>query len=125
MPNILDIVATIIATALIVVLVADNIRFRIKHRDALMSIVQAEIDKMAILSKLDESVKENEITKSDGFVRFLSESRDAAFSYIESAQEDLSIFIEKSDHIFKNIADKDAQAAYEKIKELLPKAPNS
>lgn len=125
MPNILDIIATIIATALIVVLVADNIRFRIKHRNALMSIVQAEIDKMAILSKLDESVKENEITKSDGFVRFLSESRDAAFSYIESAQEDLSIFIEKSDHIFKNIADKDAQAAYEKIKELLPKAPNS
>lgn len=125
MPNILDIIATIIATALIVVLVADNIRFRIKHRDALMSIVQAEIDKMAILSKLDESVKENEITKSDGFVRFLSESRDAAFSYIESAQEDLSIFIEKSDHIFKNIADRDAQAAYEKIKELLPKAPNS
>lgn len=125
MPNILDIIATIIAIALIVVLVADNIRFRIKHRNALMSIVQAEIDKMAILSKLDESVKENEITKSDGFVRFLSESRDAAFSYIESAQEDLSIFIEKSDHIFKNIADKDAQAAYEKIKELLPKAPNS
>lgn len=125
MPNILDIIATIITTALIVVLVADNIRIRIKHKNALMSVVQAEIDKMAIMSKLDESIKENEITKSDGFVRFLSESRDAAFTYIESAQEELSNFIEKSDHIFLNVADKDAQAAYARLKELLPKIPNS
>lgn len=125
MPNVLDILAVMISTALIAVLVADNIRIRIKHKNALMSIVQAEIDKMAVLAKLDETIKENEITKSDGFVRFLSESRDVAFSYIETVQEELANFVNKSEHIFDNLADKESKASYERLKDLLPKAPSS
>lgn len=120
MPNLFDVLALIVIAIIISVLVVDNFRIRHKYKKSLMAMVQLEIDKMAVIDTLEKSVKENELTRSDGFIRFLSESRDAAFEYIESAQQDISDFIAKADPVFSKVADEEAIKAYKKIKELLP-----
>jgi len=123
MPNLLDVIAVVVIAFVILVLLVDNIRFRSKYKKGLTKIVQLEIDKMAVLSTLDQAIKENEINKSEGFVRFLSESRDAAFEYIESAQAGISEFVDKADVVFEKSTDHELTNAYQKLKSLLPNKP--
>lgn len=55
--------------------------------------LQEVSDKNAILQKLSEMVNEKQnydIEKTDGFIRFVSESRDWAFKYIEDVQDSIS-----------------------------------
>lgn len=125
MPNAIDIFAVVVVAVVISILIFDNVRIRSKSRNIATMLIQAEIDKMAIKDMLDKSIKENEITKSDGFIRFLSESRDAAFEYIESAQGTIEEFVNQSEDVINSFADSDTKILYHKLKSLLPKTPNS
>lgn len=60
-----------------------------KSRKLLHRAAQAEMDKFFILAKLDNLIQTSDnksIEESDGFVKFLSESRESAFEYIEDIQ---------------------------------------
>jgi hypothetical protein len=83
----------------------------------------------------DETLKTEETVHKENFLKFISESRDWAFEYIETVQEGLSTFIDAVEHdinyfneygqvISMNRPDYDAMkrisAAYKELKKLLP-----
>jgi hypothetical protein len=57
--------------------------------------LKAEVEKAVVLDKLAEAMKELEtkaIEESDGFLKFVSDSREWAFKYIEDLQSALEEF---------------------------------
>jgi hypothetical protein len=115
-------------------LVIDNILVRIKNRFLVSKITQAEIDLITTMSNMKE-ILQREAEKSesnDGFLKFVSDSRDWAFSYIEEAQAAVQQFknsveaiivsyqvdstVPLTDKEMKQIAD-----AYNELVKVLPK----
>ena len=100
-------------------LVFDSIRLRIKNHGLRKDLTQEIIDKMIIAKELERKLVEDESKKleqSEGFVRFISESRDWAFQYIEDFQAvlleyDLALSVD--DAVALN-------AAYKKLIDMLP-----
>jgi hypothetical protein len=56
--------------------------------------LQAELDKLALYVKIEELQKEASLSTqgNDGFLKFVSQSRDWAFGYIEEAQTAIKDF---------------------------------
>lgn len=123
MDNIFDLLAAVIVAIVVSVLIIDGARTRLKNKKLVVALAQSEIDKMAVKSQLDQTIKEYNLVQSEGFIKFLSESRDAAFEYIESAQEIIKDLSSKADYLFIEFADSETKAAYRKLKELLPNNP--
>jgi hypothetical protein len=91
-------IALIVMSAVITTLVIDNIVIRIKRRRVASQVLQLALDKVALLNeigKLTEQTQSKEIEQTDGFLKFVSESRDWAFSYIEEVQDALKAFDKK------------------------------
>jgi len=91
----------VIETILIAVLcVLGIILFGMLIRQRLISkalaerLVQAFIDNEEIAEKIEAKHLDKNIEQTEGFVRFLSESRDWAFEYIETVQNGLNKFVE-------------------------------
>ncbi len=66
-----------------------------KLRRVTRTSVQSQIDNFILLSELDKMVQEKDtksIEQSDGFLKFVSESRDWAFDYIEDVQQALRAY---------------------------------
>jgi hypothetical protein len=91
-----------------------------------------------LLKKIDDLYKqqsEKELENTDGFIKFISESRDWAFQYIEDVQQNLAEFdkelapiIEWSNTYGNTLGDnihqdklKQISEAYKKLQSLLPK----
>jgi pantothenate synthetase len=83
---------------IIVVLLINNLAIRSKNRRLSADIIQIALDKSIISKKLKEELdkKDSEsIEKSEGFLKFISQSRDWAFDYIEQVQAALLEFKNK------------------------------
>jgi adenylate kinase family enzyme len=96
--SIISLVAFIVFLAGLLTSVYVSIRFRNKYVKAHERYIQALVDKNAIEKKLQEFIQEKsnkDLEKTDGFVKFISESRDWAFEYIEQTQSVLTEFVEK------------------------------
>ena len=94
----LDLVATIFFAAISLLLIISNIRLRARNKKIVLRLAQESIDKNIIIEKMSEEIKSKEnssIEKTDGFLKFISESRDWAFQYIEDVQEALAVFRDK------------------------------
>jgi hypothetical protein len=117
------------------VLVFRNISLSIKVSSMTKTLLQSEIDKNILAEKLFESSARNIIKKdesSEAFLKFVSDSRDWAYSYIESVQEEINSFITlvgpdieyldsyKPPIISEEVTDR-LIVGYKKIKDLLPK----
>ena len=88
-------------------------------------LLQSIVDKMEVLKKLGEEIdKTSALDHNEAFIKFLSQSREWAFGYIEDAQEKLIRF----DAVFESaMSSKDPskqlnklKTAYKEIKTLLP-----
>lgn len=78
------------------VLIINNIRFSLKLSSASQKLIQAHIDNTILAEKLFETsariiVKKE--TDSDAFLKFVSDSRDWAYQYIDEVQEGLNKFV--------------------------------
>jgi hypothetical protein len=83
---------------IIVILLINNLAIRSKNRRLSTDIIQIALDKSIISKKLKEELdkKDSEsIEKSEGFLKFISQSRDWAFDYIEQVQAALVEFKNK------------------------------
>jgi hypothetical protein len=92
---ILDIVAPGVLLLVIVILLINNLSIRSKNRKLSSEVIQIALDKAAISERLRQELdtKESEsIEKSEGFLKFISQSRDWAFDYIEEVQAALLKF---------------------------------
>ena len=58
--------------------------------------LQLAIDKSELLKKLEESLvikADAKVTENEGFLNFISQSRDWAYEYIENVQENIANFV--------------------------------
>jgi len=127
------------ATSLLIVsyLIYVSVRLRVERKKIFALYVQSELDKHAIYLELQKAVEENkthEIVNSDGFLKFISDSRDWAFEYIEQTQQALIDFDKAVSPIFEwsktygivleNVHSEQIEKislAYDKLKEVLPR----
>jgi hypothetical protein len=99
----------------------------LRNRRLTVRAAQADIDRLAVYVQTQELLKNEaaRIDNSDGFVKFMSKSRDWAFEYIETVQDDLLNLKELFDEIGvapKTVAQaNDLNARIEKVLNNLPK----
>ena len=94
------------------------VKEKIAHKKNLSLLVQSIMDKEELLKKFEEFVNDQNIKavqETDGFVKFISQSREWAFEYIENVQKAIQVLSEtpRSDRVEYN-------KAYKKILEFLP-----
>jgi hypothetical protein len=93
-----DFIAFTAFVVILTVLLVIVVNLRIKNKRLAKELLQATIDQNIVLTKLAEELKNREdtsIEKTDGFLKFISESRELAFEYIEKMQESLTKFRDK------------------------------
>jgi hypothetical protein len=127
-----------IFVTLIIYLVYKNYRMRVLFKSLSSIMLQDKADNALLQRKIQDLYQEIENVKlqdTDGFLKFVSDSRDWAFQYIEEVQTALSEFdksvaptIEWSNTyglVTGSTAHTDAlqkiSEAYDKLKEVLPK----
>lgn len=99
--NVMEIVSLIAFVIFVAGLLTSSytlIQFRNKYIKAQERYIQALVDKKAIEDKLTELIQEGQnkdLEQTEGFVQFITKSRDWAFEYIEETQSVLSKFVEK------------------------------
>lgn len=64
-----------------------------KFRNMIKIIAQLLVDKEALLDRIDTMVLENSKEVNEGFIKFLSDSREAAFDYIENVQKSINQYL--------------------------------
>ena len=144
----IDIVVNSIVYGLLVSLIGylgfRNILLRRKAQEAITDKLQASVNANIIRSEYTRALQEIEnmkLEKSDDFVKFLSDSRDMAFTYIEDVQEKIFEFDKQIQEIAEwnrtygsVVGDtphsskiEEINLAYDKIRSLLPenKTPNN
>jgi hypothetical protein len=91
----LDFIAFVFFVVLVVSLTISVINLKVKNRRLAKELLQSTLDHNIALTLLAEELKKREdvsIEKTDGFLKFISESRDLAFEYIEKVQDSLFKF---------------------------------
>lgn len=86
----------IIFIFMFVVISFDNIFLRIKQRSNNMQLLQVAIERNVLAAKIldfEEEKLEPVDSGSEGFIKFISDSRDWAFDYIENVQDGINKFI--------------------------------
>lgn len=84
------------------VIAVDNIRIRIRNKNLNKEVEKSIIEYFILAQKHEDLVKSTsskEVEQTDGFLRFISESRDWAFSYIEEVQKAISKLQEESSKV--------------------------
>jgi len=112
-------------------LVSYGLTLRVKITRLSNLLAQEVVDKISISNKLAAMVSEKNsdtLQQSDGFIKFLSESRDSAFKYIEDVQKELDTFIKDVGPVvnaYREVSTEDAGSqkiieAYDNLAKFLP-----
>lgn len=90
--NWIELIVFILLTILFFALAYDNLRVRMQLQKSAKQLTQQLLDYNAIVEKFQEELKKSDnkkIEETEGFVKFLADSRESAFAYIESVQKAL------------------------------------
>jgi hypothetical protein len=132
----IELVAFTLFITLFFILIFKHIQLKIKLSSTTVELIKANIDKVIIAEKLSETKNKNKADpSSEAFLKFVSDSRDWAYTYIEDVQASLNKFIvdvEPEILYFDTYGDlmgaepnynsmKKISIAYKKLKDLLPK----
>jgi uncharacterized protein YneF (UPF0154 family) len=134
---VIEIIAIGVFPVVVIVLTGLFIREKLFTKNLANELLQVMLDNKTILDNIEDKPSENNIEQTEGFVKFLSESREWAFEYIETVQSGLSKFVEqagprleyfdkygrvtKSPHI-EGL--EDILSAYRELQKLLPEENN-
>jgi threonyl-tRNA synthetase len=94
----IDLIIFLLTILTVVTLLISIVKLRLKNRKLAAELLQATLDQNILFTKLAEELKKKEevsVEKTDGFLKFISESRELAFEYIEAMQEALVKFKDK------------------------------
>lgn len=133
---IIDLIAYGVFVVIATLLTVSNLKLRSKKKLLAEELLQQTLDKMALLQhieKLTAEASSKDIEQTDGFLKFVSDSRDWAFEYIETVQTALDDFDKKVSPILEyystygtaldglhNEITKDISEAYTELKKVLP-----
>jgi hypothetical protein len=87
-----NLIITIVVSVVICGLSYTNIALRAHNKKVFKTLIQSEIDREALITMLTKVELENENKNGDGFLKFVSDSRDWAFQYIERVQISIKTF---------------------------------
>lgn len=90
--NLSELIVFVISLVTFCLVMFDAIRLRVKVRKFQALHAQAEINSLILEAQLDNYVANRDaanIEQSEGFLKFVSDSRDWAFEYIEDVQQAL------------------------------------
>lgn len=104
------------------------VNLALKNKKQAATIAQISVDRAEVLAKLGDlsmKLQEGNIEKTDGFIKFMAESRDWAFSYIEDVQAAIQEYQDAVDGmpvLLDVTVEKATQIndAYEKLVSFLP-----
>ena len=133
----IEVIAIATLSVAATVLTALLIREKFLSNKLTKNLIQLIIDNDIMLNKMQERSNEKDIEQTEGFVKFLSESREWAFEYIETVQDGLTNFVEvagpRLEYFDKygRVVDsphseglEDILAAYRDLQKLLPEQNN-
>ena len=88
---VVDIIVATIVAIVISFLTISNIRMRLKNKSLATLATQAEFDRVTVYEQAQQIFAEEHAkgSSNDGFIKFMSTSRDWTFEYIENVQRDL------------------------------------
>jgi hypothetical protein len=92
----IELIAFSIFIILFFMLILNNVRLNIRLSEVRLELIRAYIDKTIVSEKLIEvSGEKNKADdySSEAFLKFISDSRDWAYQYIDDVQESLNKFI--------------------------------
>lgn len=114
----IELVVIAILVFSLIIMSALLIRLTLRSKRLAASVVQLIIDKNAISEELDRLsfISSNSTDIENGFIKFLSETRDSAFEYIADVQTAISELKATMD----SGKDEDIEASYKKLIEFLP-----
>lgn len=90
----MDLIFVIVLSAISISFISLFTIYYFKYRKLIRVIAQLIVDNQILKGKLDESTSLNSKEFSDGFIKFLSESREAAFKYIEDVQGSIQNYLD-------------------------------
>jgi len=98
--QIVETVITFILVSSILILLFKNIRLRFRNNDLIASLLQSQIDKVILKDHIDKdrTTNEEKDSSNDGFLKFISDSREHAFKYIEESQKTIESFVKFLDN---------------------------
>ena len=88
-----ELIMLALALMIISLLTIEIVGVKIKLRRVSGALLQSEINREAVEKRLLEllaNTDSSNVEQTEGFLKFVSESRDAAFSYIEAVQQTLA-----------------------------------
>jgi hypothetical protein len=128
-----DFVFFILFMSFFFLIVVDNVKMKIKQKDLLVKLAQSDADNELLLNKISMASDKDQIENTDGFVKFLNQSRDWAFDYIYTVQNGIYDFTQKAgpeiayfdkygDVIWTPLTDhmKKISEAYKDLEKLIP-----
>ncbi len=120
-----EIILIVLVSIIVLLLVANNFRLFLKNRKMLETLIQSFVERNALeeMIKTQSLSEEKPIDQTEGFIRFLSESREWAFNYIENVQQEITKFgtaLDEAKSLTKDAALKKILAGYEELKKFLP-----
>jgi len=134
---VIEIIAIGVFPVVVIVLSGLLIREKLFTKNLANELLQVMLDNKTILDNIEDKPSENNIEQTEGFVKFLSESREWAFEYIETVQSGLNKFVEQAgprleyfDKYGRVTASphieglEDILAAYRELQKLLPEENN-
>ena len=118
---------SVMAAALTLAII-DIIRVRFANRKLVANAGQLAIDKLTLLMRVSELSAQKElksVEQTEGFLKFLTDSRQWAFDYIEEVQKEIGIFALKAGPYlyFREVTEEEREkviTAYDKLLSVLP-----
>ncbi|MEY3378236.1 MAG: hypothetical protein RLZZ328_1396 [Bacteroidota bacterium] len=89
----IDLFIFIIILSVFVYLLSENIKLRQTSKKLIADLFSEVMEKSIISQQLKEELSRQNIVGNEDFVKFISESRDSAYKYIEDVQAGISEFI--------------------------------
>ena len=92
----IEFISFVIFIVIFFILVFDNLRLRLVHRSNTIQLLEIATERNIIAAKLLESTEQSlepSLEASEGFLKFISDSREWAFDYIENVQVGINKFI--------------------------------
>lgn len=105
----IEIFITALLVSAILFLYFKNMRLKFRNNDLLNNIQAIQVEKLILKTTLEQSSQDPQEDK-EGFLKFISDSRDSAYGYIEQIQtnvEKFVKFVDKNIDFLKNNDPKD------------------
>jgi len=135
--NIIEFAVFAVALLVFIALIIANISTRLQNNKLKANLTQESIDRAIVMQEMQKLMAEidnKNSNQNDGFLKFVSESREAAFKYIEEVQAAIKEFDDRVGPVVKYYKEtgkvlerkpselvKELTGAYDKLMESMPK----